>query len=53
MIDWCLTPTLPVFRLYRGVEKNYKLTSTSTRFRNKTLMIQICVQLKVKYKNAY
>jgi hypothetical protein len=53
MIDWCLTPTLPVFRLYRGVEKNYKLTSTSTRFRNKTLMIKICVQLKVKYKIAY
>ena len=53
MIDWCLTPTLPVFRIYRGVGKKYKLTSTSTRFRNKTLMIEICVQLKVKYKNAY
>jgi len=24
LIDWCLTPTLTVFQLYRGVNKVYK-----------------------------
>jgi len=23
MIDWCLTPTLAIFQLYRGVNKFY------------------------------
>ena len=26
LIDWCLTPTLAVFQLYRGVHKSYLLT---------------------------
>jgi len=35
MIDWCLTPTLAVFQLYRGVRGemiDWCLTPTLTRF---------------------
>jgi len=31
LIDWCLTPTLEVFQLYRGVEKKNKQTTKRTR----------------------
>ena len=31
LIDWCLTPTLAVFQLYRDVNRLYKYISTSTR----------------------
>jgi len=30
MIDWCLTPTLAVFQLYRGVNKFYILNNYKT-----------------------
>jgi len=30
MIDYCLTPSLKVFQVYRGVDKFYKLISSTT-----------------------
>jgi len=31
MIDWSFMPTLAVFQVYRGMNKFYKLISTTTR----------------------
>jgi hypothetical protein len=30
LIDWCLTPNLAVFQLYRGANTFYKLISLTT-----------------------
>jgi hypothetical protein len=44
LIDWCLTPTIAVFQLYRAVKKMYILTWTHTRpleIKNKKLVYKI------------
>jgi len=35
LIDWCLTPTLAVFQLYRGVVDNYGKVIYSDNYKTK------------------
>jgi len=38
LIDWCLTPTLAVFQIYRGVNKFPVDLDTEKAIRNKTYL---------------
>ena len=47
MIDWCLTPTLAIFQLYRGVTKFLITLDTYKTIRNKTSNILLHKTIKL------
>jgi len=41
LIDWCLTPTLAIFQLYRGVNKFYVNLDHASCRKNMHYMLQV------------